>query len=166
MNKKSIVSYIIIPIGLCSALVAISFKIDSFDFLITLAIFTIALLILNLILFFFRYFRKYNLGLKLLPLTSGFLLWLIMILIIILLDQKDTEDEIIDNLETFNKKNGHYPYCQTSSELVDSITINLNYISSNEIKYEFNIKENTCIIKFWNDSIIYNSKNKIKVINK
>jgi hypothetical protein len=162
MNKKSILHYFIAPIALCSALLAISYKIESSEFLIGLSVFTWALLLVNLILI--AYFKKNKLGLKVLPVTIGLLLWFISIIVISLIDNnKSLEDEIIDKLEAFNKKNGRYPYCSTTSDLFDSLSINLNYYSPDDYKYEFNKKENSCTFKYLNDSIIYDSKNRIKV---
>jgi hypothetical protein len=162
MNRKSILRYFIVPIAICSALYAISFKMESPEFLMGLSIFTIALLLVNLILNI--YFKKNKLGLKILPLTIGFLLWLISILAFLWINNNQSlEDEISDKLEAFNKKNGHYPYCGTSSDLFDSLAINLNYFSPEEYKYEFNKKENSCTFKYLNDSIMYDSKNRIKV---
>ena len=166
MNKKSILNYLIFPIALCGVLVALTNLIESLDFLTGLAIFTISLLLVNLLLFVISYFKKNNLGLKILPFTIGFVFWMIGTTVVLLSELKSTEDEIIDQLEAFNKDHAHYPYCLNSSELVDSLGINLNYISANEIKYEFNKKENYCVIKFWDDSIVYDSKSKTKVIKK
>ena len=99
MNRKSILTYFIFPIALCGLLVILTNLIESFDFLTGLAIFTISLLFLNLLLFVISYFKKNKLWLKILPITTGFMFWMVGTIVVILSELKSTEDEIIEEIK-------------------------------------------------------------------
>lgn len=78
--------------------------------------------------------------------------------------EQSTTEYVVEKIDDFKKKFGHYPFCKDSNELIDSIGLNLNYISPEDFSYKFNKDSNYYIIGIYenNKSLIstYDSRTK------
>ena len=70
---------------------------------------------------------------------------------------------VIQKIEEFNKKNGHYPIVANSNELTDSLGLNLNYVSPELFTYDLDTVNDYYIVKvfYFKDSLYYSYDSRI-----
>jgi hypothetical protein len=147
-------------------LFALTFFITSIDLIFILFGLTcIATLIFALSLILDK-IRKTELAKTTVYFALTFIIWFVATLVCDMkgLIGQSTTEYVVEKIDDFKKEFGHYPFCKDSNELIDSVGLNLNYISPEDFSYKLNKDSNYYIVGIYeNDKSListYDSRTK------
>ena len=152
---KNWIKYFVFPFSIGGLLFYISVESIIIEFSITLLVLTILLLLVNLI------FIPFNLKISktILPFTTTLLIWLTGMYLynrVYLVSEnfESVSEEITYKLDEYKALNGHFPDCNSSRQLIDSLNLNGNEIYLDYFEYKLDSNKEYYILKIIENGIV------------